>query len=152
MSRLVAATVAFLLTLAIGSALSLVSDYARITGYATVGQSVVVEIVPAYSDVVWNETTNSTYVLWEPYQGDVKWVELKVYNHGSNVSLFVNATVVSGDPSSVNITLWNMAKNETLSNPYEIKSGRYEYVYLKHEIDDLAEPGNYTFAVSVGPV
>jgi len=152
MRKLWALALSVFLALAIGKASALISSYGGATGYALVQQSVSVQVVEQYSDVLYNASNETYYELYDPHQGETKWVELKLSND-ADVALSVNVTAIiaKGDPASVNMSRWNIHKNVSLDNPITLWAGGYTYVYLKHVISQAASPGEYGFLISVTP-
>ncbi|MFQ6010301.1 MAG: hypothetical protein ACE5J7_04250 [Candidatus Aenigmatarchaeota archaeon] len=147
-SRAFALGVTLAAMLGIGAVSALVATYGSITGYALVVSSISFEIIESYSDVNYSATEGNHYELWDPHQGEVKWVDLKITNDAdTSLPLIINVTPSKSD---IGVTLWNYDKSQQLSNPITASPGN-TYVYIKHIINSAAETGNYTFQIDILP-
>jgi hypothetical protein len=133
----------------VGAAGALITSYGSITGAATVKQAIRWDIITSDSDVNSTITNDTSYSLETTYQGDVKWVKLKLFNDASN-PLPVNIVSNSSSPD-VNITLLDVNKSSSLSLPISVPSG-YTYIWIKHEFRPAASPGSYSFNLEIMPV
>ncbi|MEM5804749.1 MAG: hypothetical protein QXU82_02780 [Candidatus Aenigmatarchaeota archaeon] len=147
-SRLVALSAALFSLLGLGAVAAFVSSYGAITGYATVEPSISFEIMESYSDVVYNETEGSRYVLWDPHQGETKWVEIKVVNR-ADTCLRLVLNVTSSNPG-ITTSIWGFNRSQELSNPVIASPGN-TYFYIRHYIRPDADPASYTFFVDLLP-
>lgn len=125
---------------------SVVSNYDRITGYATVEKSINLDIIGSSND--------DNYTLSDVNQGETKWSpKIKMQNKADvplNVSL--QALILpgsAGNESDVTSSFWNDNKNETLPEVIEVKDS--VYFYVKHEFEPDAETGNYIFSINAVP-
>ena len=147
-SRLVALSAVLFSLIGMGAVFALVSSYGAITGYAIVEPSISFEIMESYSDVDYSETEGDHYVLWDPNQGETKWVELKIVNAAdTQLPLILNVTPSRSD---ITISLWGFNKSQELTNPLTANPGN-TYFYIRHYIRPNADPVNYTFFVEILP-
>jgi hypothetical protein len=122
-----------------------ITSYGSITGYATLEPAITWDIIKTGSDI--NETDDIVYSLEKTYQGEIKWVKVKIKNSGDepvNMNLLFNS-------SSPDVTA--STYDETKENPISSTSvDSTTYVWLRHEFSDSASPGNYTFQLSLLPI
>jgi hypothetical protein len=127
-------------------AAAVISSYGSITGYATVEQAIKLDIIGSSND--------ENYTL-EAKQGETKYSPQIKIDNSANASIYVNITseILSesaGNESDVKISLVNEFKNETISNPVTVSSTDFRF-YLKHEFNQAANTGNYSFRITVIP-
>lgn len=141
---LLIASLAFLITFV--TVFGVISSYDSITGYATVEESISLDIIGSSND--------ENYTLKDVHQGETKWSpKIKIKNH-ADVTLSVNMTVIllpgSAGDNEVDLSIWDEDKNETLENPLNVTPDDL-YIYIKHYFWPNATPGNYTFGISAVP-
>lgn len=139
----------------VGVVSAVISSYGSITGYAIVQQTISWDIIETGSDVNTSATNDTVYTLETAYQGETKWVKVKVKN-AADVDMPVNISVgilpeSAGGAQDVNLAVMNEGKNATLSNPITIPATDL-YVWIKHEFASKANPGSYSFSISILPV
>lgn len=128
-------------------AAAVISTYGTITGYSTVEPAIKLDIIGSSNDA--NYTINAK-------QGETQYSpQIKIDNSANaSISMNITAEILSesaGNESDVKITLVNELKNETLSNPVLVSTNDFRF-YLKHEFASNANPGNYSFRITVNPV
>ncbi len=136
-----------LLTLA-GIAVATLSSYGSVTGYATVEQSIVIDIMGSSNDEI--------YDLKQVYQGEVVYSpEIKLKN---NIDDDIEVNIVlgisnesTGNENDVELSIVDETKNVTLISPITVPPEDLR-IYVKHVFKPAAETGNYTFTVEVLPV
>jgi hypothetical protein len=127
-------------------AVATISSYGSITGYATVEQSITLDIIGSSND--------ANYSI-QAYQGEsVYSPKIKLINR-ANTPIDVNITVSIlpesiGNQDDVTLSIKNEFKNETLRNPVTIPVEDL-YFYVKHDFKANANPGVYVFQISVIP-
>ena len=125
-----------------------ITTYGSITGYAVVDSALSFEIIESYSDVNYSATHGNYYELWDPHQGETKWVDLKITNY-ADASIPIEIEVTPSK-EGIGTTLWNYDKSQQLQNPVTVSSGN-TYVYIKHVISPAAEPDDYSFQIDILP-
>ncbi len=143
MDKKILLVLAGLLTIGIVG-MAVISSYGSITGYATVEKGITIDIYGSSND--------ENYTLKSVHQGEIEYSPKIKIDNRANVNFIVNVTteVVNGDKNSVNLSIVNEYKNETLTNPITIPTSNL-YFYVKHEFQPNAELGNYTFKIDVIP-
>ncbi|MFQ6020806.1 MAG: hypothetical protein ACE5J4_02195 [Candidatus Aenigmatarchaeota archaeon] len=127
---------------------AVISSYGSITGYATVEPAIELDIIGSSND--------DNYTLKDVHQGETKWSpKIKIKNY-ADVSIDINMTVSvlpgsAGNESDVELSLWNVYKNETLEIPITIPPEDL-YIYVKHYFYPNCTPGNYTFGLNATPI
>lgn len=126
---------------------AVISSYGSITAYATVEQAIKLDIIGSSND--------ENYTL-KVKQGETDYSPQIKIDNSANASISVNITAEIlpesiGNESDVKISLVNEFKNETLTNPVNITTNDYRF-YLKHEFNQAASLGNYSFRITVVPV
>ncbi|MBU5557788.1 MAG: hypothetical protein QW751_02715 [Candidatus Aenigmatarchaeota archaeon] len=144
---IVAAALGMLVLAGIGAAI--ISSYGTITGAAIVKPAISWDIIETGSDVNTSATNDTYYQLETAYQGDIKWVKVKIKNNGNN-TLPVNISI-EGETADIELSVWDANKSMPLSNPIEVSTSDI-YVWLRHEIRTNASPGSYSFTVSFLPI
>ena len=139
----------------IGIASAVISSYGSITGYAVVQQTISWDIIETGSDVNTSATNDTVYALETTYQGETKWVKVKIKN-AADVDMPVNISVgilpeSAGGAQDVTLSITNEGKNATLTNPITIPTSDL-YVWIKHEFASKANLGSYSFSISILPV
>lgn len=135
-----------LLTLAVVAA-AVISSYGTITGYATVEQAINLDIMGSSNDV--------NYTL-DAKQGETKYSPQIKIDNSANASIVVNISAEIlpesvGNENDVKLSLVNEFKNETLTNPITVSTNDFRF-YLRNEFKSNANPGNYSFRITVVPV
>lgn len=125
---------------------STISSYDYITGYATLEQSITLDIIGSSID--------DNYTLKSVNQGETKWSPKIKIKNAADVALDVNMTVTllpgSAGENEVDLSVWNVDKNKSLENPLNVTPDDM-YIYIKHYFWPNATLGNYTFGVNAGP-
>lgn len=145
MKKLMAMVIMGLATIGIAG-IAVISSYGTISGYATVEQSLKLDIMGSSSD------QNYTF---DAKQGEIVYSPQIKLDNSANASIDVNITASilsgsAGNESDVRIELVNEFKNETLSNPVRVASTDARF-YLRHSFAPNANLGNYSFGISVEP-
>ena len=139
---LVAGSAALALVLMVGMGASLFSTYGRVTGYATIENSLEIDIIGS---------SNDTYYTLKSYQGEsIYSPKIKLVNRAS---VPINVTLnVTFEPNSdgIKMSLWNENKTEALPEFLSVPPSDM-YFYILHEFRALVIPGNYTFQIDVVP-
>ena len=153
--KIIALATSLGLLASIGIASAVISSYGSITGYAVVQQTISWDIIETGSDVNTSATNDTVYVLKTTYQGETKWVKVKIKN-AADVDMPVNISVgilpeSAGGAQDVTLSITNEGKNATLSNPITIPAADL-YVWIKHEFASKANPGSYSFSIGILPV
>jgi len=125
---------------------AVISSYGTITGYATVEQAIKLDIMGSSNDENYTLSTK---------QGETKYSPQIKIDNSANASITVNITAEilpesAGNENDVKISLVNEFKNETLTNPLTITTNDFRF-YLKHEFNQAASTGNYSFRITVIP-
>ena len=134
-----------LLTMGVVAA-AVISSYGTITGYATIEKAIKLDIMGSSND--------ENYTL-SAKQGEVKYSPQIKIDNSANATIQVNITAEIlpesvGNENDVKIILVNEFKNETLTNPLTVSSNDFKF-YLKHEFNQAASLGNYSFKINVIP-
>jgi hypothetical protein len=134
-----------LMTICIVAA-AVISSYGTITGYATVEQALKLDIMGSSND--------ENYTL-SAKQGETEYSPQIKLDNSANASIYVNITAEiligsAGNENDVKLSLVNEFKNETLSNPTLVSSNDFRF-YLKHEFNQAASIGNYSFRITIIP-
>ncbi len=114
----------FLITLAV--AMGIISSYDSITGYATVEESITLDIIGSSND--------ENYTLKDVHQGETKYSpKIKIVNH-ADVEIDINfiTTILpgsAGNESDVTLSIVDKDKNNTLENPITIPTDNL-YIYV----------------------
>jgi hypothetical protein len=127
-------------------AAAVISSYGTVTGYATVGQAIKLDIIGSSNDMNYTIVAKQGETVYSP--------QIKIDN-SANASIYANITVdilpeSAGNESDVDVSLTNEFKNETLSNPVLITTSDFKF-YLKQEFKPNANLGNYTFRITIIP-
>ncbi len=136
----------FLITLAV--AMGIISSYDSITGYATVEESITLDIIGSSND--------ENYTLKDVHQGETKYSpKIKIVNH-ADVEIDINfiTTILpgsAGNESDVTLSIVDKDKNNTLENPITIPTDNL-YIYVKHVFEPDANVGDYFFGINASPV
>lgn len=138
-----------LTVLFVGISWAKITSYGRISGKVIVNQSITWDILETYSDISSSATNDTYYELETTYQGETKWVKIKIKN-AADVNIPVNLDV-SINSSDVNTSIWDVNKTVILSNPISIPSNDL-YVWIKHEFSPSAALGEYFITLDVSPV
>jgi len=146
--RLLIIVVAALLAIS-GMAWAAITSYGKISGSATVSQAISWDLIETGSDVNTALTNDTTYVLETTYQGETKWVKIKIIN-SADVAIPVNVLVSYNQSSDLNITKWDENKTAQISNPINVPNPSV-YIWLKHQFSSSATPGIYYFDVDIVP-
>lgn len=148
MQKIFAFAIALAGALLAGAAWAVVSSYGSISGTATVNNAITLDILESYSDVNGTATNDSYYAVETTYQGETKWVKLKILN-SADVSIPINMSVSGGGPD-VTIGVFDENKSAALSNPISVPASQL-YVWIKHAFSSAANPGSYSFGITVAP-
>ncbi len=143
MRKLLAVGVALIAMLAmVGMGAAIFSSYGRVTGYATLEQSLDIDIMGS---------SNDTFYSLRAYQGEsVYSPKIKLVNRASvPINVSVNVTF---EPNSneISTSLWNENKTSQMSQDFSVPSSDL-YFYVLHEFKPNASAGNYTFDIEVLP-
>jgi hypothetical protein len=126
---------------------AVISSYGSVTGYATVGQGISIDIYGSSND--------ESYNLKAVHQGEIVYSpKIKLKNSvGEPVNFSVIFEILpesAGDEEDLSFSIVNEHKNETLGNPITIPTDDL-YFYVEHKFQPYAELGNYTFSVDILP-
>jgi len=143
---MVAAAFGMLALAGVGAAI--ISSYGTMTGAAIVQSAISWDIIETGSDVNSTATNDTYYVLETTYQGETKWVKIKIDNR-ANGTIPVNISI-AGSTEDIGITVWDVTKSSMLTNPIEVPTTDI-YIWLRHDILATASPGSYNFEVSFVP-
>jgi hypothetical protein len=146
MSKKIAMVLMCLLTLGVAG-IAVISSYGSVTGYATVGQALKIDIMGSSIDQNYS---------FDAKQGETEYSPQIKLDNSANASIDLNVTAYilpesAGNESDVSISLMNEFKNETLANPIHVTSADFRF-YLRHDFAPNANLGNYSFGISVNPV
>jgi hypothetical protein len=137
-----------------GLAAAIVSSYGSISGYATVQSAISWDVLESYSDVDNSRTNDTHYQLESTYQGETKWLKIKISNAADtpiNISLTVSVLPGSaGGAGDVALTVWDADRNATLTNPILIPTSDL-YLWIEHAFSSSAIPSSYEFALDIAP-
>ena len=145
MKKILAMVLMCLVTVGVAG-IAVISSYGSVTGYATVEQSLRIDIMGSSVD------QNYTF---DAKQGETVYSPQIKLDNSANASIDVNITALvlpgsAGNESDVKIYLVNEFKNETLTNPVHITSADARF-YLRHIFEPNANLGNYSFGITVEP-
>ncbi|MDD5416450.1 MAG: hypothetical protein PHU12_00560 [Candidatus Aenigmarchaeota archaeon] len=127
-----------------GIGLAVLNSYGTVTGYATVEQSMKMDIMGSSNDI--NYTISAK-------QGETKYSpQIKLVNSADvPISINLTASIVNGGTSEdVKLSIVNDGQNTTLTNPITVPSSDM-YVYVQHEFDSAASLGEYVFRIEAVP-
>lgn len=144
----IAAAALGMLGLAVAGA-AVLSSYGTITGAATVKPAISWDILESYSDVNTTATNDTYYGLETTYQGETKWIKVKIEN-AADVTLPVNVSIENDRPAEVTVTVFDDNKSQPLTNPIQVPTTD-RYIWLQHNFSAGAEPGTYGFSIDIGP-
>ena len=127
--------------------MAVISSYGSITGYATVGQGISIDIYGSSND--------ESYDLKNVHQGETVYSPKIKLKNSIDTSVDVNVTfeILSGSAGGeedLEFFIVNENKTETLTNPITVPTDDL-YFYVEHRFQPNAELGNYTFSVEVMP-
>lgn len=127
-------------------AAAVISSYGTITGFAIVEQAIKLDIMGSSNDVNYTLSAKQGETVYSP--------QIKIDN-SANASISVNIIVEilpesAGNESDVILSVVNEFKNETLTNPILVTTNDFRF-YLKHEFNQAASTGNYSFKITVAP-
>ncbi len=127
-----------------GIGTAIFSSYGQITGYATVEQSLTLDIMGSSNDINYTVTGKQGEKIYSP--------KIKLVN-SADVSIPVNLTVSiigGGTSEDVTLSIVNEGKNITMTNPIIVPTDD-AYVYIEHEFDPAANIGTYVFELDAIP-
>ena len=136
------------LVVLMGVAVAVISSYGSITGAAIAKSAISWDIIETGSDVNGTATNDTYYLLEESYQGETKWIKIKIVNN-ANATIPVNV-LVTGNNSEIIVSTWNDNKTIELTNPIDVPTTDI-YIWLRHNISTNASPGSYEFSVNLTP-
>lgn len=148
-NRIIIVAAALGMVLLMGVAVAVISSYGTVTGAAIVQSAISWDIIETGSDVNGTATNDTHYMLETSYQGETKFVKIKVVNSGS-ANLPVNISITNSKPSDVSVAVLDDNKTQTLANPITIPATDL-YVWLEHNFSTSADPGLYSFEVGFLP-
>ena len=139
---IITALVGVLLAAGIGTAIF--SSYGSITGYTTIEQAIILDIMGSSND--------QNYTL-SGYQGETLFSpEIKLNNKAdTNITVNVTVSLLVGNYSDVNITITDDTKNNTIGNIIAVPTTD-RYIRVKHQFYPNSSIGNYSFLIEAGPV
>lgn len=127
--------------------MAVISSYGSITGYVTVDQAIKLDVMGSSND--------ANYTL-SAKQGETEYSPQIKIDNSANASIYANITTEilpesAGNENDVSLSLVNEFKNESITNPVLISSSDFRF-YLKHEFNQAASIGNYSFRITINPV
>ncbi len=134
----------------LGSAgLAKISSYGTITGAAVVNKAIRWDIIETGSDVNTTATNDESYYLETTYQGETKWVKIKILND-ADVPIKTNINISSSYGDDMKLSLWDESKASSIQNPIEVPVLDM-YIWIKHEFNSSAAIGAYSFKIDIEP-
>ncbi|MCD6476932.1 MAG: hypothetical protein J7K26_02055 [Candidatus Aenigmarchaeota archaeon] len=144
MKKLIIGTIILGLILTTGIGTAIMTSYGSITGYATIKQSIILDIMG---------TSNDTYYSISGYQGETLFSPKIKLDNKAKIPITVNISIenIGNNSSDVNTTITDDTKNNTIGNIIEIPVDDV-YIYIKHQFYPNSSIGNYTFRINISPI
>lgn len=146
MKKIIIAVVACMVLLCAGG-YAVVTSFGSFTGHAILSPALSFDIIETGSDVNTTATDDSSYTLESVYQGETKWVKIKLKN-SADVPVRGNISVSGSEECAISIM--SADKSVQLENPANITSGDF-YFWIKHTFVNNASPGQYLFEINIMP-
>jgi hypothetical protein len=125
---------------------AVISSYGTVTGYATVSQSMRIDLMGSSNDLNFTENAKQGEIVYSP--------QIKLDNSASaNMSVNITAQISpesAGGEEDVALSFVNEFKNETLQNPVLVTTSDLKF-YLMEEFAPNANIGNYSFIIEIVP-
>jgi len=125
---------------------AVISSYGTVTGYATVSQSMRIDLMGSSNDLNFTQSAKQGEIAYSP--------QIKLDNSASaNMSVNITALISpdsAGGADDVALSFVNEFKNETLQNPVLVATSDLKF-YLKEEFAPNANIGNYSFIIEIVP-